>query len=212
MTEQDWLVDNNSECLPLKTISNPSKSASSYRLYRFLTDLEDILENTKDDAHRLGAIAESERLRLIAPLVRKLLNDSPWLILSMPKPNPETGWEIMTLYDEPSFPLTVQMVTWAGGIMSPIHNHGCWGLVALLNGKEKNSFWRRNPTPDFPDKIEQVGEKILTKGDILCLMPDAIHQIEAMGNEPTISLNIYGETDYDSRFEFNPVENTATNF
>jgi predicted metal-dependent enzyme (double-stranded beta helix superfamily) len=203
MTKQDWLVDNNSQCFPLKTIATSSKSSSVYRLYRFLTDLEDILENIEDDAHRLGAIA---------PLVRKLLNESPWLFLSMLEPDPETGWEIMTLYDEPSFPLTVQLVAWAGGTVSPIHNHGSWGIVALLEGQEKNTFWRRNPQSDIPNKIEQVGEKILSDGDILCLMPDAIHHIEAMGYKPTISLNIYGETNYDNRFEFNAIEHTAINF
>lgn len=114
-----------------------------------MTDLEDILETIQDDEKRLGAIA---------PLMRKLLNESPWLYLSMLEPNPDTGWEIMTLYDEPSFPLTVQLVAWAGGTVSPIHNHGCWGIVALLEGKEKNTFWRRNPQPNQPDKIEKVGE------------------------------------------------------
>lgn len=128
MKKQDWLVDNNGVCLPLKILSIPSKTASVYRLYRFLTDLEDILETIQDDEKRLGAIA---------PLMRKLLNESPWLYLSMLEPNPDTGWEIMTLYDEPSFPLTVQLVAWAGGTVSPIHNHGCWGIVALLEGKEK---------------------------------------------------------------------------
>ncbi|AFZ54626.1 hypothetical protein [Cyanobacterium aponinum] len=203
MKKQDWLVDNNGVCLPLKILSIPSKTASVYRLYRFLTDLEDILETIQDDEKRLGAIA---------PLMRKLLNESPWLYLSMLEPNPDTGWEIMTLYDEPSFPLTVQLVAWAGGTVSPIHNHGCWGIVALLEGKEKNTFWRRNPQPNQPDKIEKVGEKILTEGDILCFSADAIHHIEAMGNQPTISFNLYGETDYDRRFEFNARENTAINF
>lgn len=203
MKKQDWLVDNNGKCLPLKTLSTPSKTASMYRLYRFLTDLEDILETTSDDVKRLGSIV---------PLVRKLINDSPWLVLSINEPNPDIGWEIVTLYDDPSYPLTVQLVAWAGGMVSPIHNHGCWGVVALLEGKEKNTFWRRNPQPNHPDKIAKSGEKILTEGDILCLMPDAIHHIEAMGNQPTISFNLYGETEYDKRFEFDTRENTALNF
>lgn len=203
MKEQDWLVDNNGICFPLKTLSRTSKTASVYRLYRFLTDLEDILETITDDAKRLGSIV---------PLVRKLINDSPWLVLSINEPNPDIGWEIMTLYDEPSFPLTVQLVAWAGGTVSPIHNHGCWGIVALLEGKEKNTFWRKNFQPNQPDKIEKVGEKILTEGDILCFSADAIHHIEAMGNQPTISFNLYGETHYDKRYQFNVKENTAINF
>ncbi len=89
MKEKDWLVDNNGVCLPLKTVFMPSKTASMYRLYRFLTDLEDILETTPDDLKRLGAIV---------PLMRKLLNESPWLYLSMLEPNPDTGCRKSTNY------------------------------------------------------------------------------------------------------------------
>lgn len=203
MEGQDWLVDNNGQCSPLKIASRPKKRTSPYRLYRFLTDLEDILENIHDDGNRL---------RAIAPLVRQLLNDSPWLLLSLLEPNPETGWEIMTLYDEPSFPLTIQLVAWAEGTISPIHNHGCWGLVALLNGREKNRFWQRNPQPQFPDRIQEVGEQILGVGDLICFLPSAIHQVEAMGDPATISFNLYGETDFDTRLKFDPLQGTAQKF
>ncbi|WP_367142217.1 hypothetical protein [Moorena sp. SIO1F2] len=41
--------------------------------------------------------------------------------------------------------------------VSPIHNHGTWGVVAVISGQEKNTFWRRTDDPDFCDRIEQVG-------------------------------------------------------
>jgi len=40
-------------------------------------------------------------------------------------------------------------------------------------------------------------------------MPDAIHQVEAIGDQPTISFNVYGETNYDQRFEFDFKHKTA---
>jgi len=43
-------------------------------------------------------------------------------------------------------------------------------------------------------------------------MPDAIHRVEALGDEPAISFNLYGETNYEQRFEFDPVNSTAKNF
>lgn len=136
MDNQNLLVENKRQCHIFETIASEKERSSPYRLYRFLTDLEDILETIDDDYLRL---------RKIVPLVRQLLDDSPWLLLSMLTPNPETGWDIMTLYDEPYFPITIQLVAWASGTVSRIHNHGCWGLVTLLSGQEKNTFWRRNP-------------------------------------------------------------------
>jgi len=200
MTEQDWFVTNEGQCEVWEVISLPENLTQPYRLYRFLTDLEDILTTIADD--RL-------RLQSICPLVRKLLTSSDWLQMVPLNPDPATGWEVSMLYDEPFFPLTVQLVAWAPGVMSPIHNHAAWGVVALLSGQEKNTFWQRSPTSEFPDQIKPVGDRLLTPGDILCLMPDAINQVEALGAQPTISFNVYGETNYDQRFEFDRKHNTA---
>jgi predicted metal-dependent enzyme (double-stranded beta helix superfamily) len=201
---QEWLVDEMGCCLPLVPPElKPDGLDVPYRLYRFLTDLEDVLRSTTDP---------QTQLQQIVPLVRRLLDEASWLEMMPIVPNPETGWEVVTLYDEPMFPLTVQMVAWAPGTESPIHNHACWGLVALLSGEEQNTFWRREATPELPDRITQVGEHGLQAGEIITFLPDAIHQIQALGDQPTISFNLYGETDYDRRFEFDPEQGTASIF
>ncbi len=181
----------------LEAVSHP------YWLYHFLRDLEDILTTVADDRPRLQAIC---------PLVSELLNNSPLLQLATLEPDPNTGWEVLILYDEPLFPLTVQLVSWAPGAMSSIHNHGTWGIVALMDGQEENTFWQRSPTPACPDRVVPAGKHRLVAGDILCLMPDVIHQVTAIGGRPTLSFNLYGETDYDQRFEFDPVGGTAKPF
>jgi predicted metal-dependent enzyme (double-stranded beta helix superfamily) len=203
MTGQNWFVTDEGQCHSYETANQTAELNHPYRLYRFLTDLEDVLDRISDDRLRLQAIC---------PLVRKLLDSSSWLEIALLDPDPETGWAVQTLYDEPFFPLTVQLVAWAPGAVSPIHNHASWGLVALLNGQEKNIFWQRSPTPQFPDKIKTEDRILLAPGDILCLMPEAIHHVEALGDEPTISFNLYGETEYDRRFEFDPIQGTAQNF
>jgi predicted metal-dependent enzyme (double-stranded beta helix superfamily) len=116
------------------------------------------------------------------------------------------------LYDEPEFPLTVQLVAWAPGSVSPIHNHGAWGIVAMLTGEEEHTFWQRSPTPEQPDRIIRVGQKILAPGDVIGIIPDAIHHVTAVSQQPTLSFNLYGETDYSTRYEFNTTDHTATTF
>lgn len=203
MIGKDWFATDDGRCNASEVVSQAEELTEPYRLYRFLTDLEDVLNRIEDDRLRLQAIC---------PLVRQLLASSSWLQITPLEPDPQTGWEVSVLYDEPFFPLTVQLVAWAPGVISPIHNHGCWGLVALLSGEEKNTFWRRSSTAKSPDTIEAAGDCLLNPGDILCLMPDAIHHVEAMGDLPTISFNLYGETNYDRRFEFDPILGTAKNF
>lgn len=202
MQSSDWLITDNGDCLACN-VQESETSTGYYRLYRFLTDVEDILESMKDDR---------QRLEQIRPLVRRLLTSSYWLQGEYREPNPDTGWSVLMLYDEPEFCLTVQTVVWLPGQVSPIHNHAAWGVVALISGEEKNTFWRRTRDSEFPDRIEKVGEQVLVPGDIISFMPDGIHHVEVMGEEPTITFNLYGKTDYDKRFEFDPITHTAKKF
>ncbi|WP_414551747.1 cupin [Anabaena sp. CCY 0017] len=208
MLSQDWLVTDDGKCETWEQSPDDLELLTSqYRLYRFLTDLEDILHKCQSDAS--GERSYRLRLQAICPLVRRLLTSSEWLQGEYLEPNPETGWSVLTLYDEPDFPLTVQTVAWLPGKVSPIHNHATWGVVALISGEEKNTIWRRT---DQNGSIEKAGDIILNPGEIIGFMPDAIHHVEALGDEPTISFNLYGETNYQQRFEFDPVTGTAKNF
>ena len=108
------------------------QSSNPYRLYRFLTDLEDIITNETQ---------ESIIVRKLIPKVRRLLTESEWIQMEYTVPDPQVGWSVNTIYDEPDFPLTVQMVTWLPGEVTPIHNHATWGIVAIIAGTEKNTFW-----------------------------------------------------------------------
>ena len=201
MAPQNWFIDRAGTQEPWLTVEPPTSGAQPYRLYRFLTDLEDLLKREPGDRQRLQALY---------PLVQRLLQSSEWLQLIPIAPDPKTGWAVEILYDEPDFPLTVQLVAWEPQRVSPIHNHGCWGLVALLQGQEENRFWRR--APGDSTQLVEAGSLVLNPGDLVCLMPDAIHRVKALGTTPTISFNVYGETDYDQRFEFDLDQGRATKF
>lgn len=199
---ENWITHNDSSreaYYPEET----ELTVDPYRLFRFLTDLEDILLAKSDDC---------DRLKAIMPQVRHLLTSSYWLQMEYEQPSPKTGWSVKMLYREPEYPLTVQMVAWEPGSMSPIHNHAAWGIVALISGSEKNRFWKRSPTAKNPDRLELIGEQILQPGEIIGFMPDAIHSVESIGDEPTISFNLYGETNYKKRYQFDIKNHTAKNF
>ena len=202
MENQNWLVTDDGT---LQSFGSAATEApeQTYRLYRFLTELEDVLADIKDDAKRVQAIA---------PLVRKLLISSYWLQMEFKEPDPKTGWGVHFLYREYEFPLTVQMVSWRPGTTSTIHNHATWGLVAMVGGQEKNHLWRRVPSKATPHKLEPAGEIVLSPGDIITFTPGAIHQVEPVGDEPTISFNLYGVTDFKNRYIFKPEEQTAELF
>ncbi|MBD2345269.1 cysteine dioxygenase family protein [Anabaena subtropica] len=203
MQGRDWLLMRDGQYQVCKTARSWDLLQENYRLYRFLTEIEDVLNQVSD---------ESTRLPEIRMLVRRLIVNSYWVRSQYLEPSPTTGTSVLLLYDELGFPLTVQTVTFAPGTLSTIHNHGTWGVVAVLKGQEKNTVWRRTKTPDFQDKIEPTGEITLSPGDIMSFTPDAIHSVQSIGDEPTVTFNIYGETDPKQRFEFDSVTHRAKKF
>jgi predicted metal-dependent enzyme (double-stranded beta helix superfamily) len=202
MGNYNWLVTDDGH---YRAFGNPDipEPDRYYRLYRFLTELEDILGTYPDDISRLEAIT---------PLVRKLLISSYWLQMEYQAPSPQTGWSVHFLYREFDFPLTIQMVAWLPGHRSSIHNHGTWGIVALVGGQERNRLWQRRPNPTHTHHIEPVHDLILNPGDVIALTANAIHSVEPLGDEPTISFNLYGVTNFKDRYEFQPEHQTAKLF
>lgn len=203
MEGNDWFVAGNGEHQISKSARSWDLLRDNYRLYRFLTEVEDVLNNVED---------ESTRLPEIRMLVRRLIINSYWVNSQFLEADSKTGTSVLLLYDELGFPLTVQTVTFAPGTISNIHNHGTWGVVAVLKGEEKNTFWRRSSHPEFPDKIEKTGEINLFPGDIISFAPDTIHCVQAVGKEPTVTFNIYGETDPKKRWEFDIINHIAKKF
>ncbi|MCC5645597.1 cupin [Nostoc sp. CHAB 5824] len=203
MKGRDWLLTGDGDYQVCKSVRAWDLLRENYRLYRFLTEVEDVLKSVDDEVSCLPEIRM---------LVRRLIVNSYWVGSQSLEPSSQTGTSVLLLYDELGFPLTVQTVTFASGTRSTIHNHGTWGIVAVLKGQEKNSFWRRTHSPEFQEKIEQTGEVTLFPGDIISFTPDAIHSVEAVGDEPTVTFNIYGETDPNERFEFDSITHKARNF
>jgi predicted metal-dependent enzyme (double-stranded beta helix superfamily) len=174
-----------------------------YRFHRFLTEVEDVLE---------AAINETNCLPQLWLLVRRLVTNSYWIQTQCAEPNPDTGTGVIVLYDEIGYPLTVQIATCLPGTTSSVHNHGTWAIVAVLKGEEQNTLWQRTPDPNFPDRVEPISQVILLPGDVISFTPGAIHSITAVGDEPTVTFSMYGETHHSKRFEFDLATHTAKNF
>ncbi|NJR64711.1 MAG: cupin [Leptolyngbyaceae cyanobacterium CRU_2_3] len=203
MKHRDLLVTETGQWQVCKPPREWDLLRTPYRFHRFLTEVEDVLE---------AAIDETDCLPQLWLLVRRLITNSYWIQTQYIEPSPATGSGVIMLYDEIGYPLTVQIATYLPGTESSIHNHGNWGIVAVLKGEEKNTLWQRTPDPKFPDWIEPISKVTLLPGDIISFTPDAIHSVEAIGDEPIVTFSIYGETHHSKRYEFNPVTHTAKNF
>lgn len=196
-TGQDWMVTETGQCQLCPTPREWDLLETPYYFHRFLTEIDDLLKQTTTED-------QCDCLPQLRRLVRKLVLNSYWLQTQQPKPSSMTKPATLNLYDEIGYPLTVQIETYQLGIQSSIHNHGTWGIVTILQGQEKNILWQRAPQPQFPDKITPLGEKILGVGDVISFTPEAIHCVQAIGDQELVTFNLYGETQSRQRFEFDP--------
>jgi predicted metal-dependent enzyme (double-stranded beta helix superfamily) len=206
MNTKDWLITDQGECQPRPAAREWDLIREYYYLHRFLTEILEVVERSKHESEQWDYLPQIRRL------VRQLITNSYWVQTQYLEPCPQTGRAIMTLYDEIGYPLTIQNVSFAPGVSSPIHNHGTWGVVAVLKGEEKHRFWRPCNNAEFPSKIEPTGERIFRAGEIISFTPNAIHSVEAVGEESTVTFNLYGDFLPQSRFEFNPTTQRAKSF
>lgn len=191
MLHQDWFVDAEGQCQPRPTPRAWDLLQEHDYLHQFLSDVLHIVGRAPHDFEQWDYLPQIRRR------VRQLILNSYWLRTQRPAPN--SGTALLTLYDEIGYPLTVQTVTTCVGVRTPIHNHGTWGVVALLEGQERHTLWRRTTNPDH---LERTGQHTLQAGEIISFQPEAIHQVEALGATPSFTFQLYGDTQPKSRFQF----------
>lgn len=214
---RDLEITGDGKCRPMIAIAKEFLEyfpyRKPYRLYRFLSDLDDIVNLVTDDL---------QRIRLAAVLTRRFLSQesSAWIFEACPVPDPETFSAGHILYQEPGYPFVIMLTSWLPQC-SPVHSHGNWSIVACLGdettGREQNYFWQRlddGSTPGYA-KVKVISKEILKPGDIIGFTADAIHNIKSISSEgviapkPTYLFNIFGETDEEKCFQFNPFNDTV---
>ena len=83
--------------------------------------------------------------------------------------------------------LTVADVTAAPGLRSPVHNHNMWAVIGVYEGEEQNTFFRHQE-----GELKEMGQRLLRKGDIAVLGPEAIHAIANPLPTASSAIHVYG--------------------
>lgn len=83
--------------------------------------------------------------------------------------------------------LSVADVTTPPGLRSPVHNHKMWAVIGVYEGQEHNRFYR------YEDgELVETGERLLKKGDVVVLDPEAIHAISNPLPSNSSAIHVYG--------------------
>lgn len=104
------------------------------------------------------------------------------------------------IYDAPDHSLSLYAVVWLPGQWTPVHDHGSWGIVGVVEGVlEERSYVRLSPDRGADDGIELArgGVILLARGAVTSFVPnpDHIHITGVPEDRPrAVSLHLYGRT------------------
>jgi predicted metal-dependent enzyme (double-stranded beta helix superfamily) len=95
-------------------------------------------------------------------------------------------------YKDPDFGFVIMALVWGPGLSTPIHDHGCWGVEAVL----KSALRVTNYTEDEREP-RPLDTLLAAEGAIMHNLPPArdVHKVEYAGTgqgELALSLHIYG--------------------
>ena len=102
------------------------------------------------------------------------------------------------VYDAPDASLSLYTLVWMPGQWTPVHDHGSWGVVGVLEGVlEERSYVRLSPDRGADQGIELVrgGVILLGRGAVTSFVPNPDH-IHVTGvpreRQRVVSLHLYG--------------------
>lgn len=177
-----------------------------YGLARFVGDLRAIAAEPATDG---------EIVRRLRPLVRELAGSPEWVERRHYECDPVRGFGVHVLHEEADHRLWIVAFSWLPGRGAPPHNHGTWAVVAGVEGPEKNVYWRRMDDGSRPGhaRLEPMGEEIVGPGDVVAMLPDAIHSVVNESDRVSLSLHVYGwNTNVIGRSQFDPEKQTEKPF
>ncbi|MBM3600254.1 MAG: cysteine dioxygenase [Alphaproteobacteria bacterium] len=102
------------------------------------------------------------------------------------------------VYVSPDRGISLFTLTWAPGQWTPVHDHGTWGVVAVIDGiLEERNYIRMDGHSDASSgiRLERGGVTLLAPGTVTTFVPnpDHIHVTGVpAGRGPAVSLHLYG--------------------
>jgi predicted metal-dependent enzyme (double-stranded beta helix superfamily) len=132
------------------------------------------------------------RMERVAQAMRTLLPG--WRIADgrYEQVQPEQSYGSYLLYATPQTGLTVVLDVFAPGQAAVIHQHGVWGVIGCIHGRELETVYAVDASLTSPPVA--LSTRRLEPGTVVITDPHGrdFHQVECEGSEPSISLHVYG--------------------
>jgi predicted metal-dependent enzyme (double-stranded beta helix superfamily) len=136
----------------------------------------------------------------LAPLMLDLIDQAGTFLEEQHYRSNVAGYTRNLIYDSPDASLSLYSIVWLPGQWTPVHDHGSWGVVGVVEGVlEERSYVRVSPDRGADEGIELArgGIVLLRQGAVTSFVPNPDH-IHVTGVPPersrAVSLHLYGRT------------------
>jgi predicted metal-dependent enzyme (double-stranded beta helix superfamily) len=136
----------------------------------------------------------------IAPLMLELLGGAHTFLEPRHFRSDPAHYARNLVHDAPDASLSLYCLVWLPGQWTPVHDHGSWGVVCIVDGVlEERSYVRLSPDRGADHDIDLVrgGVILLAPGAVTSFVPNPDH-IHVTGVPPerqrAVSLHLYGRT------------------
>jgi 3-mercaptopropionate dioxygenase len=158
--------------------------------------LETFIENCESVVSTMNKAAD--RVRAVAPLMQSLAAGAVRFLSAEHFRSDPEHYARNAIYLAPSGNLSLFALVWLPGQWTPVHDHGCWGVVGIVRGVlEERSYMSASGEiiADSGIRLKRGGVILLNPGSVSSFVPnpDHIHKTGVPRERETcVSLHLYG--------------------
>lgn len=136
----------------------------------------------------------------LAPLMLGLIEQAGTFLKPQHYRSSDAGYTRNLIYEAPDRSLSLYSLVWLPAQWTPIHDHGSWGVVGVIEGVlEERSYVRLSPNRGADQEIDLArgGTVLLSHGAVTSFVPNPDHiHITGVPAERSraVSLHLYGRT------------------
>jgi len=142
----------------------------------------------------------AECVLALAPLMLDLIDQAGTFLEPRHYRSNPASYTRNLIYDAADDSLSLYCLVWLPGQWTPVHDHGSWGVVGIVEGVlEERSYVRLSPDRGADENIDLArgGTILLRRGAVTSFVPNPDH-IHVTGvpaeRSRAVSLHLYGRT------------------
>ena len=164
----------------------------------FFVTLEEFLAACRAAAG--GCPDPADCVQAIAPMMAGLIAHAPAFLTEKHYRSDPAHYARNAIYIAPDRTLSLYALVWLPGQWTPVHDHGSWGVVGVVEGMlEERAYMPADGdiVADSGIRLRRGGMVLLSPGAVTTFVPnpDHIHRTGAAAERPrVVSLHLYGRT------------------